>query len=421
MAMTKYAALVEAAKQQRETRRLNVVREAMATDSAFGEELSWQTLAHELDTVNRHITVRPDEFEEAAGDYSKIAEHLVAKLSWPNDAIRIAPQGSSSTRTLIRTPDSSKFDIDAVCAVDISRIEAKDPVAFFEQIGEALEDWKPDAKKRCWRVDLPNRSYYIEFTPSVPLAKIPAQIASSIRYHPSDRYRESALAVVDRPTSQWKTSNPEGFSNWVSDQAKRPILVSNLLVKRAMEALASDSVIPVQEQDVPLSDTLRIAIRLLKRHRDMSVRRNLIDVDLKPISVVIVTLLTQCYEGLADQAAQYTHPIELLADLAELMPGMVEVRNGEYWIANPTVEGENFAEKWNDNHELKETFDAWSNLLIEDLQSILSAPDEQTLRDRIRSVFGCTGATGSVPPSGSGLTSKAPTRVHTVPATRGLA
>lgn len=420
MAMTKYAALVEVAQQKRKNQRLNIALEAIAFDSASGAEISWQTLAQELDAVNRHITVNADELEEAASDYIEIAERLVTKLHWPNDAIRIIPQGSSSTKTLIRTPDASKFDIDAVCAVDIPKIEANDPMVFFEKIGEALDNWKPDAKRRCWRVEFSNRSYYIEFTPSVPLTTVTAQAANSICYRPSDRYSETALAVVDTPKRQWKTSNPEGLSNWVSDQAKRPILVPLLLERRAMEALASDSVAPVPGQEVALSDTLRIAIRLLKRHRDMSVRRGYFDAEHKPISIIIVTLMTQCYEGLADQAARYLHPIKLLTDLVELMPGMIEIRNGEYWIENPTVEEENFAEKWNDNHKLKDAFDNWCELLINDLQSILSATNERSLRENIRRVFGCTGATGSVPPSSSGLASKAPNRVHTVPA-RGLA
>lgn len=419
MTTTKYAVLVESARQQRRAQSLNAVLKALAVDSTTGAKVSWQTLAQELDAINQHITVNPEEFEEAASDYKEISERLVGKLHWSNEDIRIIPQGSARTKTLIRSPDASKFDIDAVCAVDISRIEALDPMTFFEKIGEAIDDWDPDAKKRCWRIEFPNRRYYIEFTPSVPLSTITTDVG--IDYSPSDRYRDTALAVVDTPTRRWKTSNPEGFFNWVSDQAKRPILFSLLVEKAAREALASNSVEPVPAQKVALSDTLRLAIRLLKRHRDMSVRRGYVNSEDKPISVVIVTLLTQCYEGLADMNAQYYHPLELLIDLAELMPGMIEMRDGEYWIANPTVEGENFAEKWNSTPELKGSFDSWCQLLIDDLQNIFSAPDEPSLRERMRKVFGCPGAIGTVPPTGSGLTSKTPSRITVVPPTKGLA
>lgn len=229
------------------------------------------------------------------------------------------------------------------------------------------------------------------------------------------------MAVVDTPTKQWKTSNPEGFSNWVSDQSARPLL-QWLIEKSTRESYSAESVTPVPEQEVKISDTLRVAIRLLKRHRDMAVRRNFIEPELKPISIIIVTLLTQCYEGLADKGAVYSHPIELLIDLVALMPHMVEFVEDKYWIANPTVEGENFAEKWNENHKLKQAFDIWTGLLLEDLNSIMSANDHVSRRKIIKEVFGCISAhSPNTPTEGGGLAPKQPTKPHVAPPSRGLA
>ena len=418
MTKTKYAVLVEAAQQKLQHHR-HIVLDSIALEEAFKADTPSHRLAQKLDAINKHITVDPEIFKEAAEDYNKIAEHLVEKLHWSNDDIRIIPQGSSRTKTLIRSPDASKFDIDAVCAVDISRIEANNPMDFFDLVGKALADWEATRKKRCWCVDFLNRRYYIEFTPSIPLSTVPKQIADGIRYRP-DRYAHTALAVVDTPTKQWKTSNPVGFAQWVSDQAERHILMSFALEGRTLDSLASNSIESVPEQVVPLSDTLRIAIRLLKRHRDMSVRRGYIESEFRPISVIIVTLLTQCYEGLADKAARYTNPLRLFLDLVELLPEMIEIRGGQYWVENPTVDGENFAEKWNVNSALKKTFDNWCELLVEDLQHLLNVKDERLLSDKLREVFGSTGAAGVVP-TPSGLTSRTPSRVHAVPATRGLA
>jgi hypothetical protein len=139
--------------------------------------------------------------------------------------------------------------------------------------------------------------------------------------------------------------------------------------------------------------------------------------------VIITTLLTQCYEGLADLGQTYTNPLKLLLDLIQLAPLMVESRNGKYWIENPTVKGENFAEKWNDNPLLQEAFDNWQQLLVEDLQALLLLKNEKSLSDKLREVFGCTAASelASQSSTKSGLTSKVPSRVYAVPATRGLA
>ena len=421
MAETHYSYLVNESINKRNAQVQKTLRKSLSFESFQDSSYQLEGLAEDIQMVNDHIKVDGDIFDEASSDYEKIANKLVEQLDWPNESIRIIPQGSVSTKTLIRSPDNSKFDIDAVCSVDLSMIEVNEPMDFYGKIGAALAAWDAEPKKRCWKVDFQGRRYYIEFTPSTPLDKVPQSTSSQISFTPTNRYREKALAVVDTPSQQWKTSNPEGFSSWVSDQSARPLL-QWLIQKSIRESYSADSVTPVPEQEVKISDTLRVAIRLLKRHRDMAIRRNYIEPDLKPISIIIVTLLTQCYEGLADKGAVYTHPIELLIDLVELMPYMVEVRGGKYWIANPTVEGENFAEKWNEKPKLKRSFDIWTALLLEDLNSILAANDQISRRKIIKEVFGCTSAQPpTTPTEGGGLAPRQPTKPHTAPPSRGLA
>ena len=418
---THYKQLVIEARNKRDAQKLNTLQKSRLLEDSQDSRSELTALAQDIKSINEHITVDDTVFDEASSDYEEIAKKLVEKLQWPNQSIQIIPQGSTSTKTLIRSPDNSKFDIDAVCSVDLSMVELKEPMEFYEKIGQGLANWDPEPKKRCWKIDFNGRRYYIEFTPSTPLDKIPHSSSEHVSFAPSARYCDTALAVVDTPTKQWKTSNPEGLSKWVSDQASRPLLV--WLVEKAMrDNHSSASITPVPEQDVDLSDTLRIAIRLLKRHRDMSVRRNYIEPELKPISIIIVTLLTQCYEGLVNNGASYNHPVELLIDLVELMPHMIETRSDQLWIANPTVEGENFAEKWNDNPDLKKSFDTWINLLLEDLNSIMFNTDGISRRQKIKEAFGCTTSQAPTPPNpGGGLAPRKPTQPHKAPPTKGLA
>ncbi|MBS3965545.1 MAG: nucleotidyltransferase [Methylomonas sp.] len=418
MAKTKYGTLVESARLKRQSK---LVKSHWITLDGVQQDYSNLALwARELDAVNKHITIPQDQVDEASKAYAQIATELVTKLKWDQNDIKIIPQGSASTRTLIRSPDASKFDIDAVCQVDISRIDASNPMHFFDEVGKALESFEPDRKKRCWRIEFSNCRFYIEFTPSIPLSTVPKNILETVRYKTEVDYQDTALAVVDTPTEKWKTSNPEGIANWVKTQSEKNVLLYLALEKAALSFDAS--IAPVPEQEVHLSDTLRVAIRLFKRHRDMAVRRGHLYEECKPISIIIVTLLTQCYEGLADNQVKYDHPIKLLVDLAELLSGMIEERNGEYWVANPTVEGENFAERWNqDNGERKEAFDNWCDLLTTDLQSILILRDEAEVRKRVLEVFGCTGASTANPTPTVGLAPKAPTSLKPPPATKGLA
>lgn len=411
MTLTKSAALVFQAEQARPARltesleSFSSLRKRFLTDSsAVNPLLAYSPWARALNEANIHITVRPEEIAAAADAYNEVAHHLVAKLHWPSDAISILPQGSASTQTLIRSPNGGqKFDIDAVCQVDISRVAARDPMGFFQSVGNALQELEAEAKKRCWNIPFPNRPFYLEFTPSVPLDKVPQHTLDSMapRYRASQAYRATALAVVDTPTERWKTSNPAGMSKWVDDTAKRP-----LILQVAMEAFAHDraraDVSPVPAQEVEITDTLRVAIRLFKRHRDMCVRRGIISAEHKPISIIIVTLLTSCYEGLADLGRTFNHPVELLDELASLMPHLVLKLDGQYRVDNPTVEGENFAEKWNqDDGARYRAFVAWCTALSASLKTILAVTDPQEISKRTREAFGVPAPTSN----GTGLSS----------------
>jgi hypothetical protein len=396
MSLTKNASLVlsaerERSRRQRLTEALAKARQGLALDSFSEYQQAYGPWTRELAHVNQHITVSQEDIQSAVNAYKAVGRHLVKGLDWPDDAINVLPQGSASTQTLIRSPDASKFDIDAVCQVDISRIDAHDPVGFFNKVGEALREFEAIAKKRCWNIPFAGERFYLEFTPSVPLATVPRVTLESMSprfFRPESEYLETALAVVDNPTEQWKTSNPAGFAKWVNDTA-----TLRLIRQIAFESASfreSVSVAPVPAQDVEITDTLRVAIRLFKRHRDMCVRRNVIDKEFQPISIIIVTLLTRCYAGLADLNRTYYHPVELLVDLADLIPGMVRLENGKYYVDNPTVPGENFAERWNqDDGERYKAFVTWCDVLVADLQTILAPQDEQELQQRVREIFGC--------------------------------
>lgn len=427
MTMTKNASLVVNAERSRRTiltEALSSLQKGIAMDEAYGYRRAYGPWARELHYVNQHITVPQDEINAAAKAYTDVAQHLVRKLQWPDETITVHPQGSASTQTLIRSPDSSKFDIDAVCQVDISRVDAMNPVGFFTKVGSALEELSAEAKKRCWNIPMTGEPFYLEFTPSVPLKTVPSHVLSSMapRFLPATEYLGTALAVVDNPTKQWKTSNPAGLTKWVDDTAKRQ-LVRKLAIATDSLHKAAANVAPVPDQDVEITDTLRVAIRLFKRHRDMCARRNQIEKDFKPISIIIVTLLTECYDGLADLGRTYDHPVQLLADLAELMPEMVQQVNGEFWVDNPTVPGENFAERWNeDDGERQEAFFNWCDILAADMRTILAAQNEQEIQRRVREVFGCAPDSSNSGGSGSsGNTRPVHRPPPAAPVTTGLA
>ncbi len=69
----------------------------------------------------------------------------------------------------------------------------------------------------------------------------------------------------------------------------------------------------------------------------------------KPISIILVTLVTICYDGLADLIdagvlQPFAHPVDALIAIADLLPEMIPKYPdvGYYQLANPTVCGRKF-------------------------------------------------------------------------------
>lgn len=124
----------------------------------------------------------------------------------------------------------------------------------------------------------------------------------------------TALAVVDRPSKNWKTSNPAGIRDWVNRASER-----NIVIRLALESLgkAPANASAVEVQSVEVEETLRVAIRLFKRHRDMCVARGHPQSEYQPISIILVTLLTTCYEGLADLIHQ-----KVISPFPHVVPGL---------------------------------------------------------------------------------------------------
>ncbi|MBU9477670.1 nucleotidyltransferase domain-containing protein [Burkholderia multivorans] len=426
MALTKNAMFVEAAIERRRgsavlTKSLTPSMEGLDTvllDSVERSEKraslgrKREPYAHALSLVNDHITVKQSVVDEAAAAYEDIASRLASKLNWPPGAIKIFPQGSASTKTLIRTIGNRKFDIDAVCEVDISMLEAQDPMGFFDAFGTALDGLNVERKRRCWNINIVDKPFYLEFTPSVPLRTIPLTARQMHGLNnPELEFASTALAVVDNPSRDWKTSNPAGIRDWVNRASDRSIVLEPTL--EAFDSVRA-SVEPVVRQSVEVEETLRVAIRLFKRHRDICVHRGHLSADAQPISIILVTLLTTCYEGLADliddgTRVPFVHVVDALIALAELLPDMIPYYPElGYYLANPTVVDENFAERWNtDDGERAEAFRTWCGLLRADLVAIAALDDPDEMTAKTLEVFGCTAAVG--PKGGNGNSGPRPT------------
>lgn len=95
----------------------------------------------------------------------------------------------------------------------------------------------------------------------------------------------------------------------------------------------------IEIKDVPtyqVKTPLQMAVQILKRHRDVLFQR---DKDNAPISIIITTLAAKAYCG-------ENNLFEALSTILTHMADYIEIKDGDYWVANPTMSQENFADKW---------------------------------------------------------------------------
>lgn len=205
--------------------------------------------------------------------------------------------------------------------------------------------------------------FYIELTPIVEL-------------------NDGLLYVVDGETKSWKRSDPDRYADWFEACCR------SSMTRHAL----TDSVEPIPDQHIDKADILRKAVRLLKRHRDYFYykNKNLVPAD-KPISCIITTLAAMAYVGLQGIYLYegQVNEVERLLNVIRLMPKLIEKSGSSWVVQNPTIEGENFAEKWNKHPERKDAFFNWIDQLEKDIVKILeSANDERLLKKSIADAFG---------------------------------
>lgn len=179
--------------------------------------------------------------------------------------------------------------------------------------------------KRCWTLEYPLEPFHIDVLPALP------NVAGA----------ENAILLTDKALREWQHSNPIDYASWFHRRMREEFI-------QLREAIAKAMVV----SDVPawrVKTTLQQTVQALKRHRDLFFAQSPKD---RPASIIITTLAAQAY---ATGGTLY----EVLVDVTSKMPGLVERRNGVYWVANPVQPDENFADRWRAHPGREQRFFEW--------------------------------------------------------------
>jgi hypothetical protein len=259
----------------------------------------------------------------------------------PTDGI-VYPQGSFRLGTVVQpVKPGDEYDVDLVCRRDIAKTSTTQAVLKID-CGNGIGSYVatgPDGApirsegKRCWTLHYPGEPFHMDALPAIP----------------DEEGTPNAILLTDRDLREWQHSNPIDYADWFYWRMREEFLQIREVFAKRMEVA-----------DVPrwrVKTTLQRSVQALKRHRDLYFSESPDD---RPASIIITTLAATAYIG---GGTLY----EVLADITAKMPGLVEVRNGLYWVANPVQPEENFADRWLSHPDRASRFFEWMAQVQEDV------------------------------------------------------
>jgi len=323
-----------------------------------------------LDQVCQAIEPTETQQKRARDSYEAVGRWLAEDVLLVRALIYA--QGSAALGTMIKPIGRNEFDVDVICRVpgygrDLppARLKAMvgDRLKAHGQYAKILEE-----KPRCWRLNYAGE-FHLDVTPSI--------------LNPA--CANGGELVPDRKLRDYKATNPVGYRKLFEHRAELAILVR---LAKALDGRVHAEVQPYPNHGLR-KGVLRRTVQMLKSHRDHMFETG--DADLAPLSIIITTLAMRAYE-LCVQRYPYDNELDLMCDTVRLMPVFIErqVRFGEpyFVVANETTEGENFAEKWNDDPRLAVAFQQWHGRALAALEAIAEAEGLDRLQKSVSDAVG---------------------------------
>ncbi|WEF13014.1 nucleotidyltransferase [Pectobacterium actinidiae] len=323
---------------------------------------------------------------ETQHKYIKSAYHAVGKyLSEGDNPIleraMIYSQGSVRLNTTVKPKGSEQYDVDLLCYLP-NASKTTGWAQVLDAIYERLNNHEIYRKMlhplpRGYRIMYAG-DYHLDITPGIDWSNSPSE-----ENHP--------LWVPDSRLRNWKESNPAGYATWFDIiTEKSPVF---LMLEAGLESFAkSESVRPLPNHKH--KKLLNRIVQVFKRHRDVWAAGQGKDfVEFKPISAIITTLSAHAYNRICDQKRVYDTDFDVILDVLDLMPEFIGFRDGNYYVSNPSMLAENFAEKWNvveggKGEKLKNNFFQWHEVVVESINEIAASDGQDELLDNLSKYFG---------------------------------
>jgi hypothetical protein len=310
------------------------------------------------------LDITPQEHAAAETRYQAVGRFIAEQ---PDDHDwEVYTQGSFLLGTVVRPDIGGEIDIDLVCWRQIAKAsttqaELKNSVGRLLRSFVRANSKGPNAPTRL--VD-GRRAWTLAYEDAFHLDALPAI--------PDTDGSPTGILLTDKKLTRWLSSDPKAYNAWF----RRQMATEFRERLQARAAALRKSVEQVPEWEI--KTTLQQAVQVLKRHRDVCFGDDICD---RPPSILITTLAAQAYVGQGDlfEAVEHT---------AKSMRDFIEFESGRWWVRNPVVASENFADKWGEYPERKAKFDAWLERVVEDLADIRSERGLDLVTTRLSKSFG---------------------------------
>ncbi|GEB39241.1 hypothetical protein GLI01_32760 [Gluconacetobacter liquefaciens] len=311
----------------------------------------------------------------AKSSYEAVGQWLAAAGDSRLASSSIYLQGSIALGTTVKPIGQTEYDVDLVC--HLPAFGQWLPPALCKQIvGDRLKANQRynnilQEKPRCWRLNYADE-FHLDITPSIPNADC----------------ANSGELVPDKTLCEWKASNPKGYRDAFKRRAEL-VPQMRLLMSYAEDRARADADIEPFPERPRFKGLLCRIVQIAKRHRDSYFLER--DMSLAPISVIITTLAAWSYEHCV-QTMVFDSELDVLHAVIRHMPAFIRrnmVSGRIYWaIWNETTEGENFAERWNEEPVKAEEFFEWHAVMMLDLERLSAAEGLDGLGRTLASSFG---------------------------------
>ena len=328
-----------------------------------------------IDIACRQLELTEHQYEEARKRYTRIADYLADTDDPLFAGVEIRTQGSVRLRTTVRPVGQEEFDVDLLCHLPAAKQYIHDSDDIYQRLGarlkeNAIYERMCEPLKRCWRLQYADgERFHMDITPSIHNLLC----------------TQGGILVPDRNINDWESSNPIGYADAFDETSKKVPTFTAFRTMQFAEAMAKAYIEPMPER-MESTDLLRRLVQVSKRHRDMMFLDQ--ENGFPPISIIITTLLMQAYEDAILQP--HETPWDFVLEVVRLMPYYIKkTQTGpdsyKFDLPNPTTDGENFAERWNEDMRRARDFWRWHQKLESDLTTLASLQGEDRIRDHLTS------------------------------------